>query len=459
MRNETCVSPIAANPLPQRAASGPQTPIRRWPTKGTWFRSEIDLREPEGSELTNALLARISSVEVRRKALRPCDASNRSELVRRIAANALACHTHRVHPYVAYMAKSASYAMEPIWLNGAALSRTIGLLEECGLVETWRGSIGRASSIYAPSRAFLKLFGEHSVHRASLVENMPSKRLIRLRETNRDGPEIAYLDTEETEAWITQLQAYNHFVGSHDLAVNMSGLGVRRWLKRLNDRNKLKGLPFRFPELFRTNLFRTFNNGSFDQGGRLYGAWWTNAPRSIRRSIRINGQESVEHDYSGHAVRMLYHERGLDYEGDPYFIDPLWEYAAEHELPKDHFREAVKALTQALINSPSGVNPARAKLLGCSVKPFSKRDVIEMIEAKHSKIAESFSSGDGIRLQRKDSDLALSIITNLMDQGILALPIHDSFLVPHTDEEKLIKEMESCYIASFGFPPLIKKEE
>jgi len=305
----------------------------------------------------------------------------------------------------------------------------------------------------------LKLFGEHNVHRDSLVENVPSKRLIRLRESNRDGPEIAYPDTEETEAWITQLQAYNRFVGSHSLAVDTSDLGVRRWLKRLNDRNKLKGMPFRYPELFRTNLFRTFNNGSFAHGGRLYGAWWTNAPRSIRRSVRINGQETVEHDYSGHAIRMLYHERGLDYEGDPYFIDPLWEHAAKSGLPEDHFREAVKALTQALINSPSGVNPARAKLIGCSVKPFSKRDVIEMIEAKHSKIADSFASGDGLRLQRKDSDLALSIITNLMDQGILTLPIHDSFLVAHTDEDKLIEEMNFRYLASFGFLPLIKKEE
>lgn len=65
MRDENRISPIAAKPLPQPASSGPQGPKPEWPTKGTWFRSEIDLREPEGSELTSALLARISSVDLR----------------------------------------------------------------------------------------------------------------------------------------------------------------------------------------------------------------------------------------------------------------------------------------------------------------------------------------------------------------------------------------------------------
>jgi hypothetical protein len=458
MRDENRASLSAGKPLSQFDSSRPQKAEPEWPTKGTWFRSDIDLREPEGSELTNALIARIASVEGRARALKPLDASNRSKLVRQIAANALACHTHRVRPYVAYMARAASYEMEPCWLNGAAMRRTVGLLERCGLLDAWPGIKGRASSMYAPSRALLKLFGEHNVHKGSLTENMPSGRLIRLRRSNRNGPELSFSETEETEAWITQLQAYNHFVGLHDLAVEISDREVCEWIRKLNERDSLKGLPFRYPELFRTNLFRTFNNGSFEHGGRLYGAWWTNAPRSIRRSIRINGTDTVEHDYSGHAIRMLYHERGLNYQDDPYLIEPLWDFAAEKGLAEKHFREPIKALTQALINGRCDGRPERARIANFTFKPFARPKIREMIEAKHSGIADAFATGAGIRLQRKDSDLALSIITNLMDQGVLALPIHDSFLVASNDEDKLLIEMESCYRNSFGFDPLIKKE-
>jgi hypothetical protein len=47
------------------------------------------------------------------------------------------------------------------------------------------------------------------------------------------------------------------------------------------------------------------------------------------------------------------------------------------------------------------------------------------------------------------------VINNLMEKGIVALPIHDSFIVIDGEEEALIDEMNKCYLDMFGFKPEI----
>ncbi len=113
---------------------------------------------------------------------------------------------------------------------------------------------------------------------------------------------------------------------------------------------------------------------------------------------------------------------------------------------------------QALINGDSDGHPERARIENFTFKPFKRAEIRDMVVDKHPAIAEAFGSGAGIRLQRKDSDLALGIITNLQEQGILALPVHDSFLVTQTHERKLIEQMESRYLEFFNLKPVIKKE-
>jgi hypothetical protein len=59
-------------------------------------------------------------------------------------------------------------------------------------------------------------------------------------------------------------------------------------------------------DLSRRTLYRVFNNSSFKQGGRFYGAWWQSVPREYRGLIRINGKPTVELDYRAIHPRILY---------------------------------------------------------------------------------------------------------------------------------------------------------
>ncbi|MCM2286536.1 MAG: hypothetical protein NDI81_17255 [Desulfobacula sp.] len=67
-------------------------------------------------------------------------------------------------------------------------------------------------------------------------------------------------------------------------------------------------------------LHRVFNDASFSHGGRFYGALHLSLPRDLRRYIQIEGQDTVELDYSAFHIKMLYHMAGIDYQDDPYSI-------------------------------------------------------------------------------------------------------------------------------------------
>ena len=189
----------------------------------------------------------------------------------------------------------------------------------------------------------------------------------------------------------------------------------------------------------------------------MYGGWWINAPKALRPRITINGKQTVELDFSGCAVRMLYHERGLECSDDPYHLELIAEYEQEIGKP-GHFRQGIKALTQALLNNQTKAQPWRIPVPDrISFRPqFNRKQIWQMIQEKHAPIAGSFGTGPGLRLQRRDSDLALTIITELMKKNIVALPVHDSFLTNYDNANVLKEEMNRAYKDMFNFSPIVK---
>ena len=62
------------------------------------------------------------------------------------------------------------------------------------------------------------------------------------------------------------------------------------------------------------------NRGSFKFGGRSYGALHQSLRKELRPHIHINGNGTVEVDYSAYHIRMLYHKEGIDFREDPYVV-------------------------------------------------------------------------------------------------------------------------------------------
>ena len=89
-------------------------------------------------------------------------------------------------------------------------------------------------------------------------------------------------------------------------------------------------------------LRRQFTLGRFDRGGRLFGGFWENLPKSVRRKgIRIDGEAVVGLDYSGLNPRLAYYVAEADPPpGDAYTLPGL-----------EKSRDGVKKVFNAMLSS------------------------------------------------------------------------------------------------------------
>jgi hypothetical protein len=170
--------------------------------------------------------------------------------------------------------------------------------------------------------------------------------------------------------------------------------------------------------LSQDQLYRVFNGGSFSLGGRMYGVFWQNLPKAARGDLIISGEGTNENDYSQLHPRMLYAKAGAVLKGDAYVLDG-WE----RPLVKRAFNIAINADTEA------AAIRAIAQEIGGEGAYAEARRLLEAIRARHRPIDSSFGSGAGLRLQRRDADLAERVTLRLLDQNIVALSVHDSFVV------------------------------
>jgi hypothetical protein len=181
-------------------------------------------------------------------------------------------------------------------------------------------------------------------------------------------------------------------------------------------------------------LRRTFN-GSWEQGGRLFGGFWQTMPRADRfKHIRIDGQPVALVDYGQLFLRLAYAEAGaIPPRGDLYAMtlretaQPGWK----------HRRDARKKLVNALFFKSS---PLR-QWPGATIAELSEmrrafpvgttaNDAIAAIKQKHPAIAGWFERGHGLRFMRTESDLIARVTLALFERNIVALPIHDAVVVP-----------------------------
>ncbi|NDW01726.1 hypothetical protein [Salipiger sp. PrR002] len=110
----------------------------------------------------------------------------------------------------------------------------------------------------------------------------------------------------------------------------------------------------------------------------------------------------------------------------------------------------VKQTFNALLNADSvnrigeieGYSP---EITGRSWEHF-KRHIV----CKYPEFEQHFGSGVGLRLQRKDSDLAEAVMLRFAAMRYACLPVHDSFIVHYGLQDVLDQIMREVFEARFG---------
>jgi hypothetical protein len=198
-----------------------------------------------------------------------------------------------------------------------------------------------------------------------------------------------------------------------------------------------------------SNLHSVFNV-DFKHGGRFYSSTadgYQALEREERQHIFIDGEPTIELDFSGFHPRLLYALEGKQYNEDPY-VAVNDDEALRPVLKKLIFAalncESKKEAMRPVIEFAHKDNPKyhqRLRRRGLSVKD----DLIPALLKAHKPIKKYFFTGEGLRVANTDSKIALKVLTHFTDKGIPILCIHDSFIVQKRYKRELRDTMKRAY--------------
>ena len=182
-------------------------------------------------------------------------------------------------------------------------------------------------------------------------------------------------------------------------------------------------------------------------GGRLYThtEWGIQQlEKDWRQYIKIDGEPTVELDFSGLSIRMLYSKIDRGFDGDPYtgVLDAIPGLDLDEKVV---IRDFMKKLLQAILNSEEKADAVGSGNFGiheqCKRGKFKVRNVlhkhgisvselVDMFEELHqSNQSDYFYSKIGLELQYLDSRIALKVINHFNKHRIPVLAVHDSFII------------------------------
>jgi hypothetical protein len=255
------------------------------------------------------------------------------------------------------------------------------------------------------------------------------RETILLRDENDKNME--YEDNELTLLMRKNLKTINKKLFQSRIILDITDAQYLEMITKLNSRGEYDKPPLDFTN---KQLHRVFNQSSFDKGGRFYGPWWQSIPKEYRKYIDINHGSTVELDYSGHHVRILYALQGLEPPEAPYDI-----VGFEYEDQKQAVLIMLNAFNEtAAIYAMRGQGIKRAKQL------------VEAIKLRHQPIAHKFHQGEGLNLMNQDSILAEKVMLRMiLERGAAVLPVHDSFIVKRSYEYELEEIMKEEFVSAF----------
>ena len=258
----------------------------------------------------------------------------------------------------------------------------------------------------------------------------PEEEVLVLRAPKRHSNSIAeYQEYEDDEA---------------TLALRQQMTDINAWLDTADITCSLPQV-----EPSQRRLRRIFNNSDFAHGGRLYGGFWQAMSSDERQEhILIEGDCCVELDYGQMSLMILYGLIGAKPpEGDLYDL-------SEYGIPAE-CRKGIKKVMQAIINSPE----IPRRLPKGSRKHFPSRinlrDILRAVEKKHPVIFPLMTSGIGMQLFRKESDILVEVLEALRSEGIVALPVHDAVIVMEEHKQTTIMIMKKAFRDHTGITPQV----
>jgi hypothetical protein len=409
---------------------------------------------PEVNEVVDSVFSEIKALRKSRpERIREADKVWRHLKV--VVIDLFAAHQIGFNPYRGISLHKPDYGKNTryrkIHLKYDYLAGVLNDLEELGYMDKYPGfrsesGDGMRTRIRATGKLIDLILSENFKVKA-LIEEVGASGVLQ-READDEviilhGPDGELADYDDTPAIVRMrgnLERINSKLKGAHIVLDIDDEQARELAGIYGQQERI---PF---DLGHNTLHRVFNGPSFRLGGRFYGGWWEGLPSRFRKYIRINYKPTVELDYSGHHMRILYSREGIEAPEDLYAIENC-------SFSREHLKLAALIVVNAR-SKTSALRALNAKSLGIDSKA-----VLDLIEKHFAPISQHFYTDAGLELQYHDSVVAESVMLRMMDLGAVVLPIHDSFIVRNSYEEELRAVMEEEYQRTFGGTTFLKRDQ
>lgn len=224
------------------------------------------------------------------------------------------------------------------------------------------------------------------------------------------GEWIDYVDTTTTNEYRQQMQRINEWLSQADIACDEIDSG-----RPVDESDRL--------------LKRTFNNGSFESGGRLFGGFWQGQKKAERKScMTINGKSITTLDFSQTAPKIAYSLTGIEPPLTDAYAIPLYDNLKN--------RASVKKVFNALIYSDKPLSKFPKGTRDGFERKVKFAHLMSEIERIHHPIAHMFGTGVGLKIMYIESQIIVKTLLDCIDKGIVALPVHDALIISERDLAK-----------------------
>lgn len=280
------------------------------------------------------------------------------------------------------------------------------------------------------------------------------------KETESKSKKIKYTkftvplpDTEEIRAEQQLIYTVNRCLQRHCFSLNISDQQLTQLAEDISEKALANAKDNKqwdteedqigFLDFSRTQIKRIYARGNTKLGGRFYHGWWQHVPSHVRQHIEIDGYKTVEIDFSGMSLRLLYAKDRLPLALDADVYDLGFN---DWQGSNDPRRKIIKKFVNAAFNDENEVYKVDAddlKLLGLK----TQNDLRTMFYDKHQavNIDDKIKDGWGLRSQYLDSEIALRVLHAFALDDIPVLPIHDSFIIRLGYKSDLQQEMLKAF--------------
>ena len=288
-------------------------------------------------------------------------------------------------------------------------------------------------------------FGREDIGRAICEEII----ILKDKDEGRNARRSEYKDTAHTNRMRDELRAYNELIASAFIDMRQLDEPVLQ----IRDDNGITRSIRLDADACRTH--RVFSRGSWDLNGRFYGGWWQRINSTLRAQICIDNQPTIEVDYQGLHVAMLYAQAGQPMTLDPYLI-------SVKGFP-DHSPEQLRSLTKQLVLKAINAKDKRSAYQafrtglpeGDPAKRLQDTDLDRITAAflnRNPPLEKALFSDQGIRLMRLDAAITERIHNHFTGKGIPVLSVHDSYIIDVEYVDELRRVMADASQAVVGMP-------